>query len=319
MRFASLRPVIHSSWNSRIDLLHEWFILICTTKWYGSLKTQKNTVTVTAQHSATRITFVHMTVIIIAVYCISGWDIVQRIEPFINPEMCGYFSISSIVFEPNWFSSMQNVWIKAPYKRDTSVREKQRRQQQQQQQHFIRMKSHWIKWVRLFYTLFYIYIVMYEYVHFFCSFSLSFAWLLPKKIYIHTQKKTSIKWTEYANKPNLTLIKNKWHQVHTDTHSFGLILILFLLLFSDSIYLFIFRRLFFQLRRFCLRDQDSRSVYIFFSLGSISLSLSLTAFHLFLLCRNKVVQVECTKTNLIRFRIEFRTVFGSNLKELKRT
>lgn len=193
MRFASLRPVIHSSWNSRIDLLHEWFILICTTKWYGSLKTQKNTVTVTAQHSVTRITFVHMTVIVIAVYCISGWDIVQRIEPFINPEMCGYFSISSIVFEPNWFSSMQNVWIKAPYKRDTSVREKQRRQQQQQQQHFIRMKSHWIKWVRLFYTLFYIYIVI------LCMstcifFVLSLCRLLDfcRKKYIYTHKKKQV-------------------------------------------------------------------------------------------------------------------------------
>lgn len=58
----------------------------------------------------------------------------------------------------------------------------------------VRMKSHWIKWVRLFYALFYIYRIRCIYI---------FRWLSPKK--------------KHANKPNLTLIKNKWHQVHTNT------------------------------------------------------------------------------------------------------
>lgn len=276
MRFASLRPVIHSSWNSRIDLLHEWFILICTTKWYGSLKTQKNTVTVTAQHSATRITFVHMTVIIIAVYCISGWDIVQRIEPFINPEMCGYFSISSIVFEPNWFSSMQNVWIKAPYKRDTSVREKQRRQQQQQQQHFIRMKSHWIKWVRLFYTLFYIYIVI------LCMstcifFVLSLCRLLDfcRKKYIYTHKK--------KNKYKINGIRKQTEfnidqeQVAPSTHRHTFIWSYFNFIFAAffGFYLFIYfsTSFFFNCVAFvCEIKILVRFIYFFLSVQSLSLS-----------------------------------------------
>lgn len=160
---------------------------------------------------------------------------------------------------------------------------------------------------------------MYEYVHFFCSFSLSFAWLLPKKIYIHTQKKNKYKINGIRKQTEFNIDQE---QVAPSTHRHTFIWSYFNFIFAAffGFYLFIYfsTSFFFNCVAFvCEIKILVRFIYFFLSVQS--LSLSLTAFHLFLLCRNKVVQVECTKTNLIRFRIEFRRVFGSNLKELKRT
>lgn len=95
----------------------------------------------------------------------------------------------------------------------------------------IRMKSHWIKWVRLFYALFYIYrirCVVYMY------FSVTFA------------KKT-------PNKPNLTLIKNKWHQVHTNT----------LIRAYFNFIILVFRLFFFYLRHCCYEIEIHDVFFVF--------------------------------------------------------
>lgn len=57
---------------------------------------------------------------------------------------------------------------------------------------------------------------------------------------------------KHANKPNLTLIKNKWHQVHTNTlirAYFNFISLVFCLFFLSASLL--------------LRDRDSRCLFLF--------------------------------------------------------
>lgn len=171
-----------------------------------------------------------------------------------------------------------------------------------------------------------LYFILYLYRYIPCMstcifFVLSLCRLLDfcRKKYIYTHKK--------KNKYKINGIRKQTEfnidqeQVAPSTHRHTFIWSYFNFIFAAffGFYLFIyFSTSFFSIASLLFaRSRFSFGLYIFFS--RFNLSLSLTAFHLFLLCRNKVVQVECTKTNLIRFRIEFRTVFGSNLKELKRT
>lgn len=125
------------------------------------------------------------------------------------------------------------------------------------------------------YFILYLYrYTMYEYVHFFCSFSLSFAWLLPKKIYIHTQKKNKYKINGIRKQTEFNIDQE---QVAPSTHRHTFIWSYFNFIFAAffGFYLFIYfsTSFFFNCVAFvCEIKILVRFIYFFLSVQSLSLS-----------------------------------------------